>query len=704
METFYSDWLKKNKEENEKAKRRLQNSVLPSSTVPQSSTSATRTSSNSPQPSTSVAEPDTLPQPSTLATRMTQTTSPQPSTSRARLSPTSNSVGSDFSTNLAYENENFELIIERANHLRQKKFNLEDHLFHMKIRLKNSTSAPLLRDILEFLDKGFDYILTNIRRFYNPQDHNVAFLTLYQAPMINGLNTGGFDLQESSNQLIERILTMLEQFLVSNQTLKLDETFKVYLKVLSIEHMSSHKRLHPKRTKAFYKKKKHFGARVNPLKRYNYFWALDVPDSFFKEPIKNIFENECLLTATILAILQHKYFKSERRNRLFLQVQYINSVNSAKQTKAGKILLQELNLLKEATKLPKTGPYDLEATTKILSKFYKCQFFIFDTLHNSNKLTFMYPENYQDDLMPVYLYQPRDANNHLVFIRNINSYFKANVRICFGCQKTFLSHKYQHLCPKIKCCFCCRRFFQSEKTFVHEKLINQFCDKNITAESEIQCTLCNVSCYSKHCYRGHKLLCAGKGTFGYKCLKCKKFSYRYGRFNGLDIKENHKCDDMKRCLFCRKPQEKDHLCELKKEKIESFCPKLAFICMENFTNCSENQSLNDEPIFIIIYVLKDNNLFTKYELSHFECEPKIVITEDVFSYDIKSSKPRDLNEKKYKTTQDFKTNYENLNQKKCFLLSDLLLQLIITWHNTTFICQDEDSFSYVSIIYSHLHI
>lgn len=690
MASFYSDWLKKNKEENEKAKRRLQNSVLPTST-------------------------STSPQPSTSATRTTQTTtsnSPQPSTSatpssglipnKSNNQTNSNSIGSDFSTNLAYENESLELIIERANHVRQKKFRLDDHLFHMKIRLKNSASPPpLLRDILEFLDRAFDYILTNIRTFYNPQDHNVAYLTLYQAPMINGLNTGGFDLQENSNQLVERILTMLEQFLVSNQTLKLDETFKVYLKVLSIEHMSSQKRQHPKRTKNYYKKKKHFGARVNPLKRYNYYWALDVPDSYLKEPIKNVFQNECLLTATILAILQHKYFKSERKNRLFLQVQYINSVNSAKQTKAGKILLEELNLLKEKTKLPKNGPYALEQTTKILSEIYKCQFFIFDTLHNSNKLTFMYPENYQDDLMPVYLFQPRDAKNHLVFIRNINSYFKANVRICFGCQKTFLSHKYQHLCPKIKCCFCCRRFFQSEKTFVHQKLQNQFCDKNITTENEIQCTLCNVSCYSKHCYKGHKLLCAGKGTFGYKCLKCKKFSYRYGSFNGLDIKANHKCDDLKRCLFCRKPQEQEHLCELKKENIQNFCPKLAFIGMENLSNCNEEQSLNvkniDEPIFIIIYVLKDNNSFTKYELSHFKYEPKIEITENVFSYDIKGSKPTDTNGKKHKITQDFKTNYENLNKKTCFLLSDLLLQLIITWHDTTFICQDEDSLCYVSI-------
>ncbi len=68
---------------------------------------------------------------------------------------------------------------------------------------------------------------------------------------------GGFDLQETSEEMVERILKMLEQFLISNQTLKLDETFKVYVKVYSIDHMNFKKtlpkRIQPKRTKAFYR-------------------------------------------------------------------------------------------------------------------------------------------------------------------------------------------------------------------------------------------------------------------------------------------------------------------------------------------------------------------------------------------------------------------------------------------------------------------
>jgi hypothetical protein len=99
-----------------------------------------------------------------------------------------------------------------------------------------------------------------VRQFYNSEEHNVAYLTLYQQPMINGLNTGGFDIQESGTEIVERILKMLEQFLVSNQSLKLDNTFKVFLKVLSINHMKYKQKLKnefiPKELKSFINEKR----------------------------------------------------------------------------------------------------------------------------------------------------------------------------------------------------------------------------------------------------------------------------------------------------------------------------------------------------------------------------------------------------------------------------------------------------------------
>jgi hypothetical protein len=283
---------------------------------------------------------------------------------------------------------------------------------------------------------------------------------------------GGFDLQETSEEMVERILKMLEQFLISNQTLKLDETFKVYVKVYSIDHMNFKKtlpkRMQPKRTKAFYKK--HYGARIKPVKKFNYFWALDVPDSFPSEPIKNVFKNKCLISATIMGLTQNEYFKSERKDTRFLYLQNINSVCNKKKNHAGNLLLKEIENLLTNTGLPQHGPYELQSTTEILSKIYKCQFFIFDGIDNSNQLKYMFPPIYDDSLVPIYLFEPLENPNHVVFIRNLNSYFKGNVKICFACKKTFLTYNHKHFCKEKKSCFSCRRFFSSNITYLHEKL------------------------------------------------------------------------------------------------------------------------------------------------------------------------------------------------------------------------------------------
>ena len=709
MDSFYRQWLLQNQKENQEAQQLLNqsnqlpvnaNSTLPTATnLPTSSISSTTTTTD-----TSSALPTTTT--STLSTANTATAaiSAIPSTSNQNVADSSNNSSV---SDLFYENDKLQMFIEKADHIKQIKFRLQDHLFHMKIQLKQGVEPPLMRDILEFLQIGFNHILTNIKSFYKTEDHNIAFLTLYQEPMINGLNTGGFDIQESSIDMVERVLKMLEQFLVSNQSLRLNDTFKVYLKILSIEHLkfkaNSKQRTHPKRTKEFYKKK-HFGARNKTLNKYNFFWALDITDSYPNEPFPNVFQNKCLLTSCILGLLQHAFFESKRMDKRFIHVQNINSQNKEKQNHAGHILVRELNKLLDTTMLPKEGPYELDVTIQKLSQIYKCQFFIFDNIDNSNKLTYMFPSNYDDSLKPIFLFQPNDAKNHLIFIRNLNSYFKANVKVCFPCKRTFLSHNYRHLCPKGNCCFSCRRFFQTTSTYVHERLAQNFCDGKITSEKSFTCFRCNVTCYSDHCFKGHKLLCSGKGTFGFKCLKCKKFTYRYGKMCGSLLKLSHKCGEAKRCSYCRNIYDSDHLCKITKEKIISDSSKLAFIGMEHFSKIKLASSdfihEQNEPVLVTMYKGdKTKGQFTKYVIDNFTDIPTIKVFENELSLPYDDLPYCSSTKKHLKRTQDLKSNCENLQTKNSFLLTDKLLQLIMTddWENTTFISQDSNSENYVRI-------
>jgi hypothetical protein len=689
METFYKNWLKKHKSDNQEVKKLMQldHHQQQQDNEPQ------QQQLQPVQPSTERpgAQQDNEPQQQQLQP-VQPLTEGQPMQQESSEKNEKEKALSD----IVYENNEMQLIVEKATHLRQIKFQLEDHLFHMKIKMKNPTSQhPLLRDILNFLQLAFNFILMNIRKYYKKEDHNIAYLTLYQEPMISGLNTGGFDLQEDSASMVERVLKMLEQFLTSNQTLKLNETFKVYLKVLSIEHMSYKKYLQNKRTN---KKRKYYGVRVRPTKKYNYFWALDVPDSYPNEPSKNFFKNKCLLTCTILGLVQNEYYKSNRQDNRFIYLQNINSTLLNKQNHAGNLLVNELKNLLEKTKLSKEGPYELESTVKVLSETYFCQFFIFDGVDNSNKILFQYPDQYDEKLIPIYLYQPNDSKNHVVFIRHLNSYFKANVKICLACKQIFQTFNYNHICHKKTTCFACRRFFCCKETYLHEKIIPNFCDKNIVNESLIICPICNVTCYSNHCYKGHKLICSGKGTFGYKCLKCNKFMYRYGNLNGTKIKNEHICGEKVRCKFCRNPKESDdHLCKLQKELILNNWSKLAFINFEQFPSNLNDQS---EPLLVIIYWEKElNGNFTKYVFSHFENEPSLDIQESFFSFEYITTNIEFSNNQKLKQTQDFKRNIKNLQSNtNHFLLTDKILQEITKWTNTTFICQDEDSRSYMLLL------
>jgi hypothetical protein len=528
--------------------------------------------------------------------------------------------------------------------------------------------------------------------------------------------------------MVERLLKMLDQFLISNQTLKLDETFKVYLKVLSIDHTNFKKtikgRIHKKRTSRFYRK--HYGARIKPHKKYNYFWALDVPDSYPSEPSKNIFKNKCLISATVLALLQNEFYKSNRKDTRFLHLQNINSICKKKQKHAGNLLVTEINNLLFKTKLPLNGPYDLENTVRILHLTYNCQFFIFDGIDGSNKLKYLYPSIYNDNLIPIYLFEPHENPNHVVFIRNVNSYFKSNVKICFACKRQFSTYNYKHFCKEKKSCFSCRRFFASKTTYVHEKLISSFCDKDLCNEIPFTCQICNVTCYSKHCFNGHKLICTGQGTFGYKCLKCKKFTYRYGNKNGTYLKNNHVCGEHKNCTYCRKEMDDNHLCPLIKEICKDRDNlKLAFIGMEFFDTASENcidcfnlGQTNDktedlycsnhktsydidlDPILAIVYECKNSSV-RKYVVSCFGNVP-FVFEEDV----ILSSNINIFNEtfstktKETRKSNDFKRNLTNLQNKTSFFLTDKLVQLITQpkWRNTTFICQDFDSKTYMVLL------
>ena len=121
------------------------------------------------------------------AKKATSQSDPIPSTSSNPAS-----TGLNQQSDIVYETDELKLTVEKSRFKRQKNFRLQDHLFKFKVvHKKPHSTLPLLSDLFDFLHAGLIHVLESIKSFYNANDHNIAFLTVHQEPMVNGLNTGG---------------------------------------------------------------------------------------------------------------------------------------------------------------------------------------------------------------------------------------------------------------------------------------------------------------------------------------------------------------------------------------------------------------------------------------------------------------------------------------------------------------------------------
>ena len=472
---------------------------------------------------------------------------------------------------------------------------------------------------------------------------------------------------------------MLNQYLISHQKLQLDQSFKVYLKVLSSDH-SVQKRL----TKAITKKKKanirnYVGGNRRDQQTFPKLWGIDVQtsdDSFFF--------NKCLLTCSILGKLQNDFLTS--RCKKFQVAQLINSKVPKKKKWASKLLMEEIVHLIESLNLATNGPYELKGTVEILANYWHCQFFIFVGVSQSkSKLSFMYPTSYDDSLMPIYLYQPHNQD-HIIFIQNIDSYFRNNGKVCFGCKQTFKGSKYRHFCKAKISCFACHRYIQSPKTYLNSRLERQFCNINVSVEIFTICPRCNCKIFTQSCLQAHKLLCYSKGYFGWFCDKCKLFTYSFKNLPSEEMKKRHVCGSFRNCRYCYLPQDVDHLCLIRKEKSQTLHSRLAF-CELQFS------AQND---LLMVMILREENLRGSLKKYVFCSNTESYVEPESFFYDyfanlVAENQLMFYKPKALKPSFDFSTNYEKLFREKTSIERDVLLHFLTDNEHSSYIVNDQEN-------------
>ena len=526
-----------------------------------------------------------------------------------------------------YENEDLEVFVVKTMFKRQKRFRVQDHNYCLKIKLKQNTNqTPLLNSLLDVLNYAFTYIINNLKLFYNLDDTNLIYLTIYQNGMSKAINSGSYLLQSiTTGSMVDSVLNMFERFVNSDSTINIfDNSFQCYFKVLSMDHVN-----YPKHRRRAIPQKNSVPSRVGC--RTGRYYAvnskeglLDLPDSFPNNHIA--FVNKCLLTSFFLGYYQSRKFDPKLNDDTYDELMNLSDrKKSSRRQKnvAGNKLLDIINNCATKLNISPCGPHDYQTILPMLAVEYQCQIHVIIGSQEKSSKIETFPSEYDDSLAQVFLL--RTSKNHVVLINNLKAFFRHNHEICLVCLKTF-GHHYRHKCVR-ETCKKCLLFFASERTKQPSYLPFKFCNSKMTGnlEDSVKCQLCLVTFDTKRCFDLHTAFC-GKisktgetkkriSRHGQLCQNCNN----YLRFNvtGMTPKqiiENHVCfeDEVQRCKHCRGPKyDRLHSCKVEKTPLTKLWPNMVFI---NF----EYRNLSSEHCGACEHVRKKN------------CKVKNVIPETIF--------------------------------------------------------------------------
>ena len=480
------------------------------------------------------------------------------------------------------EESNLSLKIKKLRLQRETNF-LEDHLFEISVTQTNRNQRPpFLFSLLMIFRTALIYILNELSQLYDEQNNHQMYLTVIDDSINHGLNTGNYNVRTNPEIVTERVLGMLYNFLTSNMSLRLNQSFRFNIKVLSLRHARERVQ------RGGFRPHLLNGTNFTIKKKKYYFY---LPKGF--EEYEEVFSKNCLL----LSIIFGNYLNSslEIGQKSFNQFKYFSDINSkklSKQKRIGICLLKEVERIcldNEITNL--LGPHSLEEIAPKLTNYFGCQLIVFNNLL-IEKIAYLYPPKFDETKKPIYLFQEISANgnSHVYLINKIKSFQRFNFKICLYCEKAYKGKDHifhLHKCQKRITCENCHRYKANEKTYINHENKDLYC---IEEKEDFQCKSCDKKINNKHCLRYHK--CSE-----FFCFKCKRIIKR-SIFTSIEkSKKSHKCEE-EFCMSCKIMIVQPHFCKLKKTEIDKYQPALGFFNFQivNLNNsscfeCFQNKDL-----------------------------------------------------------------------------------------------------------------
>lgn len=585
-----------------------------------------------------------------------------------------------------FENPSLKMSIKKSQYKRSHKFSLLDTLFKIQIIPKKDTTSPIyFKDLLDILDQGLNYIISKLKAYFPDNPEAITYLTLYQKGMLNGLSTGGYPLSSGSEEVVSKLLKMLSRFLTSNENVTVNNEFMIYVDIYSKNHTTVKK-------KNIYKGRKQVGQSKN-------FWGIDLQEN--EHP--PFYSDKCLLTAIVLGHLQNCFL--EKNDTRYQYAKHISNNNKNKRHHAFNLIKLQIDQLLTVLQCENVMDYtNLDLVAPIVHSIFNCQIVIFSGF--DYKIQFMYPQDFNESLRPIFLFDSNTSLQHVVFIKSIKSFFNASKqKTCLFCKKVFKKVNVDHQCKIRPSCLACKRHQMLPNIMPSKFFENKFCNKDSSIAFKNQyCQICQVPIFSQTCETLHKPLCGKHGNLGYRCFHCNKFVYNTRDYKNADvISKHHKCTGVF-CALCKSyHNEKDHLCKLKEINFTQKPQMLGFLTMEFLLEDFSSPVTNEVPNLITIYkeTKAMSGIFDSHVLSDFCEEIHTDLQTFTFNYcdhvcDIPVSAHTKRN---FSKMFDFKLNEA---QSKTTSILQRLVKLLTKWAFVTLITADNNGFIFNAFIKAFL--
>ncbi len=423
--------------------------------------------------------------------------------------------------------------------------------------------------------------------------------TVCERNILRGLNTGNYSLNWPSTTLARQVMAVLHSYLKSHETFRLNNSFKVNAKVLSLRHASELEKRNPR-----FRKDIHYGARGKDLRPRKERWQFGLGESGD--------QNNCLLNSLVVAYYNCLYMEDTNRET-FLKMKKIQCGSQKQKLEAMMLINNETKNLAQSLGVSLQGPHTLETVAPLVNEHWNCQIHLFNM--GTKKWHTSFPLETDDTKKQFYLIGSlsNEEIEHVAPIENIWSFYNKYGKYCRYCRVTCTGNNYEHRCRKINYCNCCHRKFADQATYLNKVETKFYCLSKMDSKEPRKCEKCNMLVHEA-CIDHHlKKVCSR----GFTCNKCEVFTPA-NRKSVEEIKKYHVCGERTPCKLCDEPMTNNHLCRLNEVMFQKEHTNLGFLQCESIKpsmschKCEKNQETCDKCEITVASEYDTPNLLVFY--------------------------------------------------------------------------------------------